>query len=126
MFQVHGIDERGKAVLKKQLKRAQMAPFFVKLPPSLIGMDRGVIGCPAGLLQQGLHALLMSRLWYLTVSNRAGRPPLPSVAPATWGPPQGVNVVLSASRLERLPGGIRTHWKAPPCHGADPEPTFSQ
>jgi hypothetical protein len=21
-------------------------------------------------------------------------------------------------RLERLPGGPRTHWKAPPCHGA--------
>ena len=24
----------------------------------------------------------------------------------------------SADRLERLPGGICTHWKAPPCHGA--------
>src|ERR1700686_4972513 len=23
-------------------------------------------------------------------------------------------------RLERLPGGVRTHWKAPPCHGAHP------
>src|SRR3984957_14088576 len=23
-----------------------------------------------------------------------------------------------ASRLERLPGGACTHWKAPPCHGA--------
>ena len=21
-------------------------------------------------------------------------------------------------RLERLPGGVRTHWKASPCHGA--------
>src|ERR1019366_4314791 len=21
-------------------------------------------------------------------------------------------------RLERLPGGVCTHWKAPPCHGA--------
>ena len=28
-------------------------------------------------------------------------------------------------RLERLPGGIRTHWKAPPFHGAHPEPTFT-
>ena len=24
-------------------------------------------------------------------------------------------------RLERLPGGACTHWKAPPCHGAHPE-----
>jgi len=28
-------------------------------------------------------------------------------------------------RLERLPGGIRTHWKAPPFHGAHPKATFS-
>src|ERR1700686_1768961 len=26
-------------------------------------------------------------------------------------------------RLERLPGGPCTHWKAPPCHGAHPERT---
>src|ERR1700688_3603513 len=26
-------------------------------------------------------------------------------------------------RLERLPGGVRTHWKAPPFHGAHPERT---
>src|SRR5213083_65486 len=23
-------------------------------------------------------------------------------------------------RMERLPGGTHTHWKAPPCHGAHP------
>ena len=28
-------------------------------------------------------------------------------------------------RLERLPGGTCTHWKAPPCHGAHPKPTRS-
>ncbi len=28
VFQVHGVDERGKAGLKKQLKRAQVLPFF--------------------------------------------------------------------------------------------------
>ncbi|WP_271618165.1 hypothetical protein, partial [Bradyrhizobium sp. CCBAU 51745] len=27
-------------------------------------------------------------------------------------------------RLERLPGGACTHWKAPPLHGAHPERTF--
>jgi transposase len=39
VFQVHGIDERGKVVLKKQLRRDQMAPFFVNLPPCLVGME---------------------------------------------------------------------------------------
>lgn len=39
VFQVHGVDERGKATLKKQLKRAQMAEFFATLPPSVVGME---------------------------------------------------------------------------------------
>lgn len=38
-FQVHGVDERGKAVLKKPLKRGQMVTFFANLPPCLIGME---------------------------------------------------------------------------------------
>lgn len=39
VFQVHGVDARGKVVLKKALKRAQMLPFFANLPPCLIGME---------------------------------------------------------------------------------------
>lgn len=39
VFQVHGVDERGKAVLKKQLKREQMAAFFANLTPCRIGME---------------------------------------------------------------------------------------
>jgi len=39
VFQVHGIDEHGKAVLKKQLRRDQMATFFVNLTSCLIGME---------------------------------------------------------------------------------------
>ena len=39
VFQVHGIDERGKAVLRKQLRRAQVAVFFGNMPPCVIGME---------------------------------------------------------------------------------------
>ena len=39
VFQVHGIDERGKTVLRKQLRRAQVAAFFGNLPPCVIGME---------------------------------------------------------------------------------------
>src|ERR1022692_103611 len=39
LFQVHGVDERGKAVLRKQLRRAQVAVFFGTLPPCVIGME---------------------------------------------------------------------------------------
>ena len=39
VFQVHAVDERGKVLLRKQLRRDQMAAFFVNLPPCLIGME---------------------------------------------------------------------------------------
>ena len=39
VFQVHGADEKGKSVLKKQLKRAQMLPFFANLTTCRIGME---------------------------------------------------------------------------------------
>ena len=38
-IQVQGVDERGKPVLKKQLKRHQVAAFFGNLAPCLIGME---------------------------------------------------------------------------------------
>jgi transposase len=39
LFQVHGMDERGMPVLRKQLKRSQVLSFFAKLSPCLIGME---------------------------------------------------------------------------------------
>lgn len=39
IFQVHGIDEHGKTVIRRQLRRAQMAEFFTNLPPCLVGME---------------------------------------------------------------------------------------
>ena len=39
LFQLHGVDQHGKTVLKRQLKRDQMLSFFTNLPPSLIGME---------------------------------------------------------------------------------------
>jgi len=39
VFQVHGVDARGKVALRKQLKRSQMTAFFNQLAPCLIGME---------------------------------------------------------------------------------------
>jgi transposase len=39
LFQVHGVDARGKVLLRKQLKRQQMMAFFAQLPQCLIGME---------------------------------------------------------------------------------------
>ncbi|MDO9047284.1 MAG: IS110 family transposase [Methylobacter sp.] len=39
LFQLHGVDGQEKAVLRKQLRRAQLLDYFKKLPPCLIGME---------------------------------------------------------------------------------------
>jgi transposase len=39
VFQVHGIDEGGEVVVRRQLKRRHVLTFFSKLPACLIGME---------------------------------------------------------------------------------------
>ena len=39
VFQIHGVDERGKVGVRKQLKRAEMLVYFANLEPCLIGME---------------------------------------------------------------------------------------
>jgi len=39
VFQVHGVRKRGKADLRRQLRRHKVAAFFANLPPCLIGME---------------------------------------------------------------------------------------
>lgn len=39
VFQVHGVDARGITALRKQLKRDQVAAFFARLQPCLIGIE---------------------------------------------------------------------------------------
>lgn len=39
VYQIHGVDERGKVAVRKQLKRAEMATYFANREPCLIGME---------------------------------------------------------------------------------------
>jgi len=39
VFQLHGVDERGKTVLKKRLSRDQLLSYIANMPPCLIGME---------------------------------------------------------------------------------------
>src|SRR5450755_1409393 len=57
VFQVHGANEHGKPVVRKQLKRDQVVAFFANLSPCLIGME----ACG------GAHH------WLVTVSFRASK-----------------------------------------------------
>jgi len=39
VFQVHGVDATGQVVVRRALRRAQMVPFFARLPSCLIGIE---------------------------------------------------------------------------------------
>ena len=39
IFQIHAVDERGKVVQKKKLRRKEMTTYFANLEPCLIGME---------------------------------------------------------------------------------------
>jgi hypothetical protein len=38
-FQVHGVDAHGKVVVRKQISRSKVLPYFAQLPPCLIGLE---------------------------------------------------------------------------------------
>jgi transposase len=39
VFQIHAISSTGEVIVRRSLRRAQVIPFFAKLPPCLIGME---------------------------------------------------------------------------------------
>jgi transposase len=39
IFAIHGVDEVGEVVIRRQVRRKQLLAFFEKLPPCLIGME---------------------------------------------------------------------------------------
>lgn len=39
VFQVHGVDAAGEAVVRKALRRSQVLPFFTRLAPCLVGIE---------------------------------------------------------------------------------------
>ncbi len=39
IFEVHGVDNHGKVVVRKRLRRDAVARFFANLPACLVGME---------------------------------------------------------------------------------------
>ncbi len=39
VFQIHGVDAAGEIVIRRQLRRRQVLPFFGKQPPCLVGLE---------------------------------------------------------------------------------------
>jgi transposase len=43
VFQVHGVNRQGQAVLRRKVRRDQLLPLFRRLEPCLIGIEACVI-----------------------------------------------------------------------------------
>ena len=39
VLQVHGVDSQGHVVVRKQLRRRDVLPYFAKLEPCVVGME---------------------------------------------------------------------------------------
>lgn len=39
VFQVHGVDQTGAVVIRRQVRRRQVLALFGKLPPGLVGIE---------------------------------------------------------------------------------------
>jgi len=84
--------------------------FTQPYQPSPKGLSGRPAHCPfRGLLsvhsRYGLHTRAVTNSWH---ANRRLQPL------------RYLHDCSDCFRLERLPGGACTHWKAPPCHGAHP------
>ena len=43
VFQLHGVDARGRAVLSRRVTRSQLLQAVASLPPCVIGMERAEV-----------------------------------------------------------------------------------
>ena len=83
VFQVHGIDDRGHVVVRKQLRRDEVAVFFANLPACLVGME----ACGGGDLRssgQAEHALCTDQGGGAT-GGAVGAPGTPRIREGTNG-----------------------------------------
>lgn len=81
---MHGVDERGKPVLKKQLKRDQLAPFFAVLAPCLIGMEAcGSAHHWARKLQGFGHTVKLMAPQFVKPYVKTNKNEIPGVGPIT-------------------------------------------
>jgi hypothetical protein len=65
VFQVHGIEDSGQAVLKRKLSRSEVLPFIAFLPTGPLGRHRWVFGrrLGVGLRPELVQAFLIAARW---------------------------------------------------------------
>jgi transposase len=74
VFQIHGVDENEQPVLRRQLRRQEVAKFFAKLPPTRIGMEAcGASHHWAGVLRKLGHEVVLIPPQYIKPYVQRGK-----------------------------------------------------
>jgi transposase len=74
VFQLHGVDENEQPVLRRQLRRGEVAKFFAKLPPTRIGTEAcGASHHWARLLRSLGHAVMLMPPQYIKPYVKRGK-----------------------------------------------------
>jgi transposase len=74
VFQIHGVDENEKPVLRRQLRRSEVEKFFAQLPPTRIGIEAcGASHHWARLLRGSGHAVLLMPPQYIKGYVKRGK-----------------------------------------------------
>ena len=74
VFQVHGVDEHERPVLRRQLGRAQMEKFFAKLPATRIGLEACGASHHWGRVLRGLgHEVVLISPQYIKPYVKRGK-----------------------------------------------------
>ena len=82
-----------------------------QLRATTLVVNRDAIGCTVGLPNGGLHALLMSRLWFFTVSDCATRRHCP-----LWCLPNGARLLVPTARFISRIGSPKSRAPKPDGH----------
>src|SRR6266851_4022689 len=74
VFQIHGVDENEKPVLRRQLRRSEVAKFFAKLAPTRIGIEACGASHHWARLLRGLgHEVLLMPPQYIKAYVKRGK-----------------------------------------------------
>jgi len=74
VFQVHGVDEQGRPVMRRQLRRGQIEQFFAKLPPAQIGLEACGASHHWGRVLRGLgHEIVLIPPQYIKPYVKRGK-----------------------------------------------------
>jgi transposase len=74
VFQLHGVDEEERAVLRRRLGRREVEPFFAKLPPTRIGLEAcGAAHYWARVLRALGHAVVLLPPQYIKPYLKRGK-----------------------------------------------------